>query len=276
MTKSSKLSFFATLIMPVVGVLCIIFPHFIAKHLPVVMGSAMILLGGVHISLRIAKALLHKDTPKRTDITFVIFILGIVIIVMGDESLQLIGTVWGLYGLWQSCYSFHKGVTALHRREKFVLHFLICIIRLVIALLLLFDPIGAFSHHIVILGIDILIDTIKGPHSHKQQSPDSFFARFYADNQDLLPKRARIKTEEPVAAAAREPLDIFHDIGSETDDSDLRRGISGTGTVAANVPEPDSEPEETAAADSETATGEECEEESENEVAAGTVLEARA
>lgn len=183
------------------------------------MGGAMILLGGLHISLRLAKAMQHRDKPHRTDISFVIFVLGIVILIMGTDSLSLIGTIWGLYGLWQSCYSFHKGVMALHNREKFVMHFIICVVRLGIALLLLFDPQGAFAHHIVILGIDILIDTVKGPHSHKKRDEPSLLSKIWADNDDLIPK-----------SFTRDRLDIFHDIGAENDDSDTRRAEKNQNT----------------------------------------------
>lgn len=215
LTLSRLVRFLTTLIMPVVGALCIIFPNQITKYLPFVMGGAMILLGGLHISLRFAKALQRRDRPRRTDISFIIFVLGIVILIMGKSSVSLIGTIWGLYGLWQSCYSFHKGVMALHNREKFVMHFVICVIRLAIALLLLFDPEGEFAHHIVILGIDIIIDTVKGPHSHKKRDEPSLLSKIWEDNDDLIPKKLTRGGER----IHRDRLDIFHDIGAEHDDA---------------------------------------------------------
>jgi uncharacterized membrane protein HdeD (DUF308 family) len=185
LTKLKIIKFIVSLIFPCVGVACIFFPVQMSGILPYVVGGGMIITGAVHFFALIFSAVLRQPIAERPDIRFVALILGIIIILPRTSSLVLIGTVWGLYGIWESCMSFHAGVRALSLRENSLGHFCAAALRLGIALLLLLDPTEHFVEHIVVLGFDILIDTCRGPGSEKLKMAGDAFEHIKSDAADM-------------------------------------------------------------------------------------------
>lgn len=161
------LRFLVSLLFPCIGAACIFFPAWMSGILPHVVGGAMIFTGFVHFLTLILAAARRQPISAKPDISYVALILGIIIVLPQTSSLTLIGTVWGLYGIWECCTSLHEGILAISRREPVLGHFGAAALRLGVALLLLLDPSSHFVEHVVVLGFDILIDTCKGPDSEK-------------------------------------------------------------------------------------------------------------
>lgn len=179
------LKFAVWLLFPIIGVACIFFPIQMTGILPVVVGGAMILTGAVHFLSIIVSAVRRESISAKPDISYVALVLGIIIVLPQTSSLTLIGTVWGLYGIWESAISLHEAISAISRRESPLGHFCAAAFRLGVALILLLDPSSHFAEHVIILGFDILVDTCKGPDSEKLRLAGEAFELIKNDAADV-------------------------------------------------------------------------------------------
>ncbi len=93
-----RIAFIATLLLPILGVACLLFSEQVAEHLPHILGAVMLFVGAADI----VTDLLDRDsTPGKitvgTDV--VMIVLGVVTLLNTHESLNVIAIMWGLLGL---------------------------------------------------------------------------------------------------------------------------------------------------------------------------------
>ena len=93
--------FFLNLI-PLLGLVCVFFSRHLTKILPLLMGSAMLIVGGLRLwhSLR-DKEYLTLETNRAAG-AVVLFVMGVVFLRAKGDALGLMGTTWGLIGLTKS------------------------------------------------------------------------------------------------------------------------------------------------------------------------------
>ena len=165
--KFLDIEFALSFLLPLTGVACIFFSPYITTALPYLLGAAMIIGGGIRVVSEIVIIAHRAEHTFHLGANFVIMVMGILFVVRGGNSLMLIGVIWGLIGIWQSAVSFQRMANAIHRRERFLGSLLLGVFRLAIALMLLLEPeYTSISHHVILLGIDILADTARMPLRH--------------------------------------------------------------------------------------------------------------
>lgn len=148
-----KLSVISLLILPLIGIFCIILPEPISEILPLFVGIAMVIsaIGGI-----IAAVKKIKDTNTSIGSSLVIGILGIITLLYGESSINFIGVLWGFLGLISVAQEIDSIVRRIREKKPFVLSLLWNIFKLVLSLLLIVDPFANIAHHVIVLGLELV------------------------------------------------------------------------------------------------------------------------
>lgn len=142
-------------VLPAAGLLCLFMPHMIVDALPYILGVAMVmsaLLWGT-ASLLDRKA----GEDPRVGKALVLAVLGVFAMVQGLESIGFLGTAWGLLGLGKAGEEFDEAIAAIRAREPFFFSLAFNIVELVLALLLIVNPFENIEHHVIVLGIQLIL-----------------------------------------------------------------------------------------------------------------------
>ena len=86
------------LLLPIVGILCIVIPDKVAQWIPSVLGGIMVLTG-ITDSVMSIKGKLYLDAYKKRASAVILFIMGICFLLGQDKTTYLMGITWGLLGL---------------------------------------------------------------------------------------------------------------------------------------------------------------------------------
>lgn len=162
---STKVSIFAMFLLPFAGVGCLIFPTFVEEFLPWLLGAPMVFsgVGNIVAVVRERKA----DAGKKTmGSAIVMCILGLIIILHGTDNTLFIGTIWGLLGLVKAAGEFDDIFHSIRIKEPFALSLSVCIFELVLAILLILNPLANLEHHLILLGIQLIIYPFKLHREH--------------------------------------------------------------------------------------------------------------
>lgn len=151
---------------PIIGALCIFCSERITAVLPYLLGSAMILAG----LIRGAGYIKSRDTLDRNaaELSYglVMLIMGIVFVIKGSHALGPLGTTWAIIGIRKASKSLERAIEQMRLKRGFFRPLAEFLVRLTLALVLLFDPFEKFSTHIIILGVELMVISVRltGPH----------------------------------------------------------------------------------------------------------------
>lgn len=144
------------LVMCVLGILCLFFVDFIYKLLPYIMGGFMMGAGGLAIAGSVISKEYRKLETKLSSSGILVLVIGIAIIVRGTRADGLIGVAWGILGLIQGSESLNVAIYNLAHKKKWPADMLQAAIQILLALLLLVDPVTKLYPHMRILGLELL------------------------------------------------------------------------------------------------------------------------
>ena len=91
----------------------------------------------------------------------VLLIMGLAFIIKGADALGPMGTTWAIIGIRKAAKSLNQAVQQIYRKEHFAVPGIAFLVRIALALILLFDPYEKFSSHIVILGLEIIVSSVR-------------------------------------------------------------------------------------------------------------------
>ena len=153
--RTGWLAIVSAFVMPLVGVACVLWPQAIVDWLPYILGVAMALSGLLWGGF----SLLERKTGEDPKVgkAIVLVVLGVFAMVEGDASIGFLGTAWGLLGLSKAGEEFDEALSAIRAREPFVLALGLNIVELVLSLLLIVSPFANIEHHIIVLGIQLIL-----------------------------------------------------------------------------------------------------------------------
>lgn len=148
-------------IFPIVGIICILWADHVVRVLPYLLGSAMVIDGSlIGINSLQDKHFLNHDSEELV-YGIVMLIMGVAFIIQGVNSLGPIGTTWAIIGIRKASKSLNQAIQQIYMKKKFVTPFIAFLIRITLALLLLFDSLEKLSTHIVILGLELVVTSIR-------------------------------------------------------------------------------------------------------------------
>lgn len=153
--RSGWLAIVSALVMPLVGVACLLVPHAIVEWLPYILGVAMVLSGVLWGASSLLKR--AKGADPKVGKAVVLVVLGIFAMVEGSASIGFLGTAWGLLGLGKAGEEFDVALAAIRAHEPFLIALAFNIVELVLALLLIVSPFANIEHHVIVLGIQLIL-----------------------------------------------------------------------------------------------------------------------
>lgn len=151
-----KVAFAATLLFPLLGVVCLVASELVAEYLPHVLGSVMLFVGAADI----VTDLLDRDsTPGKitvgTDV--VMIVLGVVTLLNTSESLNVIAVMWGLLGLEKAAAEIDEANEARGRQGGWLAPLAAGVFELVLGTMLLMAPLANLGHHVLLLGLELVV-----------------------------------------------------------------------------------------------------------------------
>lgn len=151
---------------PIIGALCVLCPKHITAVLPYLLGAAMMLAGLVRCAVYAQSRTVAERNAADLSYGLVLLIMGAVFVVQGANALGPLGTTWAIIGIRKASKSLEHAIQQVCLKRGFLAPIAEFLVRLTLALVLLFDPSEKFSTHILILGIELIVISIRltGPH----------------------------------------------------------------------------------------------------------------
>lgn len=153
----------------VIGVLCMLFPARVAGVLPFLLGGVMLAVGLLRgMAYLQNKEFLDPDTPGMGQ-DIILVVMGVVFWCAGSEAIGLMGVVWGILGLRKAAGTVDQALRKLYRHQKALLLVVEAVVRVILALALLFDPFEKFSAHVVLLGVELIVANVQLPQEESRE-----------------------------------------------------------------------------------------------------------
>lgn len=153
-----------TVVFPVTGVTL----FFLAPHITAVVGY---LVGGVMVlfgALMMGHALYRKEYRCRethnTAVALSLLICGAVVLIKRDDCLSMLGTIWGIWGIYFGMEDLTELFYRISHRERFLVLAIETVIGLVLSVLLLLHPVSHFETHVRLLGIELIVASLRSEH----------------------------------------------------------------------------------------------------------------
>ncbi len=148
------------LMLPIVGVLCMIFPEKVAQWLPTILGSIMVITS-ITDTVFVIREKRYLVTYKHKASSLILFIMGICFLLGQESTVTLMGVTWGLMGLQEVNEEIEEILIKRNQKEKWRVGAVVTGFKLLLSLALLFEPLEKFNFHIFLLGMEILAVTVR-------------------------------------------------------------------------------------------------------------------
>ena len=145
----------------IVGLMNIIYANKLTEILPMISGIMIIVTSGMALIYNITKKEYKTLDTMRIPKNVVSIILGISIVFNKNNAIPFIAIVWGISGLRKGTKELNIAIYNKVHKNKFILELLHAIFELVISILLIYNPFEKIEEHLVLLGIEMIISSIK-------------------------------------------------------------------------------------------------------------------
>lgn len=149
------------LLLPLMGLVCILAPMQVAGVLPYLLGGVMLLNGLVQGARHLRSRCFLQPGAQQLGQDLVLVVVGAATLCAGDGAVTMMGITWGMLGLRKAAATANEALANLCQRRPAVLLVLETAIRLVLAMALLFEPFESFSSHLVLLGLELILANIR-------------------------------------------------------------------------------------------------------------------
>ena len=146
-----------------VGLFCILFPTKFSALIPLIVGLAMAAAGIFSILACRAGRKSMLPIPPTYGEPIVLTLLGLVIFLSQNSSLLVLGVVWGLLGLSKGAREINSFIYRVSHKENFFFPLILGILEIIFGLILIYEPTEHISFHVIILGINMVLFSIKDP-----------------------------------------------------------------------------------------------------------------
>lgn len=159
--------------LPLTGILLITLAPYITAFIGYLMGGVMLLFGG----LMLGHALRHREYASRethnTAIALSMLVFGVIVLLKHDDCLVMLGTIWGFYGIYFGVGDLTELFCRIAHREKCVALAVEAVAGLVLSVLLLLHPVEHFETHVRILGIELIVASLRYEHFRSAGHPET-------------------------------------------------------------------------------------------------------
>jgi len=140
----------------ITGLLIIILSEKIVNYLPYVVGSIMIL---VNVEAIIVNIIEHDH--ENIGYKLGIIVLGILIITAASRDFEAICVIWATISIINGGRSLMRSIFNIKKSWINILGLALAILSIVLSIFLILDPLEHVTTHIVLLGIEIILDGIR-------------------------------------------------------------------------------------------------------------------
>ena len=140
-----------------VGLLFLLVTNQMYAVFPYIAGIFLVLIGSFDI-VRGIKTQEYKDAETKLLANGIVYvILGLVIVYLRNDSEYMIGALWGLLGIFKSSEALNISLHKMYLKKPFHKELIRAVIELALGILLLIDAHASLQHHIILLGIELLL-----------------------------------------------------------------------------------------------------------------------
>ena len=161
---------FFAVVQTMLGIACILFTEQIHHVFPIILGIFMVTLGSCDIIRSVVTKEYRRKETKLISHGIVVLILGFVILFHHQNADQIIGAIWGVIGLYKGSESLNTAIYQRCAKLPFTRSILHGLIDILLGITLLIDPMKAVTHHLFILGIELIFLGIQSIVETKKQS----------------------------------------------------------------------------------------------------------
>ena len=142
------------------GVICIFYYEEVYKLVPTIC-SLVLLLKGI---IMMIKGIKEKDYTslegKKFERSIILIAIAIGIFIRQNDAIFIVGVFWGLSGLNKAANYLNEALYYFSKRKGGFLPLIKAIIEFTLSILLIFDPLGKATEHILILGFELIIEGV--------------------------------------------------------------------------------------------------------------------
>ena len=153
------------IVFPILGVVLILCSGHVTRILPYLLGGAMVLASILWGINAFQNQNLVREHSEELTYSIILMIMGVAFIVQGSNALGAIGTTWAMIGIGKASKSLKQVFYRLCQKQHFAIPMIEFLLRMTLALILLFHPFEKFSTHIIILGLELIVVSIRLPQS---------------------------------------------------------------------------------------------------------------
>ena len=145
----------------ILGIFIIAFSSTLMNQIPIILGIITIVFSSIELIIQIKK----KDYEKIEDIhmgnNIIFIILGIMILLNNQNAIPFIAMIWGISGLRSGIKGLNIVIYNKINEKKYVPELIHAIIETFLSVLLIFNPFEKFEEHLIILGIQLIANSLK-------------------------------------------------------------------------------------------------------------------
>ncbi len=161
-------SFRIRILLLAVGLFCLLFPTAFCELIPLIVGISMTAAGFFGILVSVATRNYRFAGISTMGEAVVLTLLGIVILITQNASLLLLGVIWGLLGLSKGAKEINTFLYRFTNKENFLFPLVMGVLEIIFGVILILEPTEHISFHVGILGINMILYSIKDPSPHKK------------------------------------------------------------------------------------------------------------
>ena len=159
--KKKIIEILNAVIFVLIGLITIIYAYKLTNILPTIIGCTMILTSGITLIYNISQKEYKSLETMKIPQNIVSIILGISILFKGNNAIPFISIIWGISGLKKGTKGLEVAFYNKIHNNKFVWELLHALFEITISILLIYNPFEKITEHLVLLGIEMVIHSIK-------------------------------------------------------------------------------------------------------------------
>lgn len=159
--KKDKIDIVRQIILIIVGVINILFANILREELPYIIGLTSIIIGILSLIKNIRKKEYKTLNTMKIPMNVVGIILGIMILFKGENAVPFIAIVMGISGLQKGAKLLNISIYNKVHNKRFILELVYSIIEIILSILLIFNPFEKLEEHLVLIGINIFVSSLK-------------------------------------------------------------------------------------------------------------------
>ena len=160
-------------LLPITGILLLSLANYITAAVGYLVGAATLIFG----ILMLIHAVAHREYANRetvnTAVSILLILCGIVVLLRKHDSVAMLGTIWGIFGLYTAVGDLNELVYRISKHQPCVLLAIETLVSVGLSALLLLHPADHFATHVRLLGAELILSYLHQDSLHHDvKTPD--------------------------------------------------------------------------------------------------------